>query len=117
MIISFLSRKQLKRSLRKCLGFIQKTAPIKDNEKPETVLFLPSQNERNDQQIPSEQFTIGNVLKRGRFSTIHRGSMNGKEIAIKILISNNSNDQPRTLFEHEKDIYSLPLMTHTNILK
>ena len=76
--------------------------------------FLPVEDHSNNQLIDFKDLILGNLLKRGRFSSIYQGIYNDNEVAIKILLSN---DQSRDLFEHEKSIYSLPFMNHQNILK
>jgi hypothetical protein len=79
---------------------------MKINDNSEKGSLLPI----NNQEIHFKDLIIGNLLKRGRFSTIYQGLYNQKEIAIKMLTTNQ-------LFEHEKNIYSLPFMNHFNILE
>jgi len=100
------------KSFEKCGGLINKSPPNKQIIQPENLPFLT-----NEEQIDFNHLIIGNIIKRGRFSNIHQGIYNNNRVAIKILIDENGNDEPKALFEHEKDIYSLPFMNHINILK
>ena len=58
-----------------------------------------------------------NVLKQGRFSRIYLGQFHKDKVAIKVFSTVSSTDPARSLFDHEKEIYSLPSMHHENFLK
>lgn len=116
ILILLISQKKLRKSFFKCRGFIGKKPSIKLNDHSPEKGSLLIDNQNNFQINPNE-ISFGNILKCGRFSKIYQGKYQQENIAIKMLTSNDSNDQPRAAFEHEIYIYSLPFMNHTNILK
>ena len=71
----------------------------------------------NEYLIDYNCLIINDIIKKGKYSTIHRGSYLNNQVAIKMLISHNSNDQSKTLFQNEINILSLTFIKHFNILE
>ena len=117
ILILLISQKKLRKSFFKCRGFLGERPSIKLNEHNQEKGSFLIPNEINHFQINPNEISFGNLIKSGRFSQIYQGKYQQDNIAIKMLTSNDSNDQPRTAFEHEIYIYSLPFMNHFNILK
>jgi len=116
IISSFFYRKNLFEAFEKCKNYINKSPPNEPIvQQKEPLLKLDDQ--QIDQFIHFDQLIIEDLVKRGRFSTIHRGIYQKQRVAIKILSFNTQNDEPQMLFEREKEIYSLQYMNHINILK
>ena len=83
-------------------------------------LMLPHANLHSNsaKEIDREDLTVDeNVLKQGRYSRIHLAQFDKDKVAIKVFSSVPSTDPARSLFNHEKEIYSLPAMRHDNFLK
>jgi len=116
--ISIVCRKKSLKSFEQCKKYISKSPTTKTSDTLEKGPLLISINEEQiDKKIDYNLLKIGDIVKRGRFSTIHEGLYDNNRVAIKILTYLNQTDESYILFHHEKQIYSLPFMDHINILK
>ncbi|CAH1774306.1 unnamed protein product [Owenia fusiformis] len=59
-----------------------------------------------------DDLKISNVLDRGRYGEVWKGSLNDREVAVKKFGQHNFES-----FSNERDIYMLPLVEHASILK
>ncbi|CAF1162366.1 unnamed protein product [Adineta steineri] len=113
IILCFIYRKTLKRGWKKIRGFFPKSKlpekPFPDPDSVTTPLI--------EQDISSKDLQIGNIIKRGRFSLIHKGFYKNDEVAIKMLTDSNGTYEANKLFLNEKSIYLSPSIQHSNILK
>lgn len=116
-IICVIYRQNIFSKFELCKKYFSNSSSTKLNSSEEKQSFICDNNENSTHFIPFNQLTIGKLIKQGRFSEIYQGIYNDTNVACKILISKNLNDEPKSLFDHEKDIYSLPFMDHFNILK
>jgi len=117
-LFSFIYRNKLRKSSRKLCqlfgknSFKEKKEIVDDLENGRLII-----QEDFNYEIHSNDFIRKNLLKQGRFSFVYQGQYQNQQIAIKTYSERNQHGQGKHLFEHEKHIYSLSHMQHTNILK
>jgi hypothetical protein len=115
ILICFINRRKLIKSLNKLRRYFGKP-PLTLDEKIPSDMKQNLLNKQND-LIDFNDLSISKMIKKGRFSTINEGIYQNNRVAIKILSDENPNGHSKALFEHEKQIYSLPFIQHENILK
>ncbi|CAM4914168.1 unnamed protein product [Rotaria socialis] len=109
ILICCIYRKKLMKSGKKINNLFGK-------EKQEITRLL-EETEDTIGKIDFNDLKIETLLKKGKFSFIHKGMFNGQEVSIKQISNTDDINHSKQLFEHEKQIYSLKLMQHENILK
>ncbi|CAF4737740.1 unnamed protein product, partial [Rotaria magnacalcarata] len=108
ILICCIYRKKLMKSGKKINNLFGK-------EKQENTRLL-EETEDTIGRIDFNDLKIEKLIKQGNFSSIHIGILNGQEVSIKQISNKNDLNHSKQLFEHEKQIYSLKLMQHENIL-
>ncbi|RUS83764.1 hypothetical protein EGW08_008470, partial [Elysia chlorotica] len=63
-------------------------------------------------QFNMEDLKVLDLIVRGRYSEVRRGTLNGKDVAIKIYQHHH-----RQYFFNERSAFSLPFMEHENLVK
>ncbi|XP_069042351.1 bone morphogenetic protein receptor type-2 [Lepisosteus oculatus] len=109
MLVSLMLMTKCRHAVQKC-GFLWRLRVMLSSVPEEPVMLVNEYNRDEGSPIDLSTKELHQILSRGHYADVWKGTLNGVAVAFKIYPPAYGN-----LYRNEKEVYSLPMMEHGNV--